>query len=155
RHLERLPPAVEGHVLQADSRESAVFPGRPRFDWVITSPPYYGMRTYIPDQWLRYWFLGGPPEVSYCYEEQLRHTGPDVFGEQLPAVWHNGGMACTPEARLVVRLGGINARRAEPQALLKASLSSAGWQVTTSRPAGDASSGKRQSKQFAREEKKA
>jgi hypothetical protein len=113
------------------------------------------MRTYIPDQWLRYWFLGGPPEVSYSYEDQLRHTSPVVFVEQLSAVWRNVGRACMPGGRLVIRFGGINDRKAEPQALLKDSLASAGWQVVTSRPAGSASSGKRQSKQFAREEKKA
>jgi hypothetical protein len=155
RFLERVPPEVEGRVLQADSRTPTVFQGRPRFDWVITSPPYYGMRTYIPDQWLRYWFLGGPAEVSYRYEEQLRHTSPEVFVEQLSAVWRNVGSACTLGARLVVRFGGINDRKAEPQSLLKASLASGGWQVVTSRPAGNASSGKRQSRQFAQEEKKA
>src|SRR5262245_39292813 len=52
-----------GQVRLADSRNPAALaptPGDRRFKWVITSPPYYGMRTYIPDQWLRYWFLGGP-----------------------------------------------------------------------------------------------
>lgn len=39
------------------------------------SPPYYGMRTYLPDQWLRLWFLGGPDYV----EHQLKHSGAVSF----------------------------------------------------------------------------
>ncbi len=27
-------------------------------DMIITSLPYYSMRTYLPDQWIRLWFLG-------------------------------------------------------------------------------------------------
>jgi hypothetical protein len=41
---------------------------------IVTSPPYYGMRTYLPDQWIRNWFLGGPPEVDYSIKGQLPHT---------------------------------------------------------------------------------
>jgi hypothetical protein len=52
--------------------------GRP-FDWVVTSPPYYGMRTYIPDQWLRNWFVGGPSAVDYSNANQLHHGSPEDF----------------------------------------------------------------------------
>jgi hypothetical protein len=37
------------------------------------SPPYYGRRTYIPDQWLRNWFLGGSSNVEYSNDLQLAH----------------------------------------------------------------------------------
>jgi hypothetical protein len=33
----------------------------------LTSPAYYGLRTYVADQWLRNWFLGGPAYVDYSY----------------------------------------------------------------------------------------
>ena len=46
-------------IRLGDSRISSGYPDI-KIGLVITSPPYYGMRTYIPDQWLRSWFLGGP-----------------------------------------------------------------------------------------------
>ena len=52
--------SVSGSVRLADSRQvEAVQPEQPdgRFKWVITSPPYYHMRSYIPDRWLRNWFV--------------------------------------------------------------------------------------------------
>ncbi|MGE0543890.1 MAG: DNA modification methylase, partial [Dehalococcoidia bacterium] len=51
-----------GVAVLGDSRECEVFRQfheHARVRGVITSPPYYGMRTYIPDQWLRSWFVGG------------------------------------------------------------------------------------------------
>jgi DNA methylase len=54
-----IPAAVPGKVLQADSRAFSLPPKQRLFRWVITSPPYHGMRSYFPDQWLRDWFLGG------------------------------------------------------------------------------------------------
>ncbi len=45
---------------------------------VVTSPPYYGMRTYIQDQWLRNWFLGGPAEVDYQTETQVIQSALDA-----------------------------------------------------------------------------
>lgn len=52
------PPPVPGAVHLGDARRThgLLSPER-RFTWVITSPPYFGMRTYRPDQWLRNWFL--------------------------------------------------------------------------------------------------
>lgn len=44
-----------------------------KIDLVITSPPYYGMRTYVADQWLRNWFLGGKAEVPYGEKTSLSH----------------------------------------------------------------------------------
>jgi hypothetical protein len=148
-YLHDLPPAVEGTVRQADSREEGAIPEDHRYNWVITSPPYYGMRTYIPDQWLRYWFLGGPSEVAYRYEDQLQHLSPKVFVTQLARVWRNVARCCLPGARLVVRFGGINDRKEEPKELLTASLEEAGWRIRTARPAGDANRGRRQANQFA------
>ena len=53
-------------TLRGDSRERMSYPrctcAEYRPAWVVTSPPYYGLRTYGPDQWLRQWFLGGPAE---------------------------------------------------------------------------------------------
>ncbi len=68
----------EGALVRADSRALATFApfGRTRPSWVVTSPPFYGMKTYLPDQWLRHWFVGGPPVVDYSPGEQLVHSEP-------------------------------------------------------------------------------
>ena len=53
-----------GLAAAGDSRDAEAFEKVRQsagFSWLITSPPYYGMRTYVPDQWLRNWFLGERP----------------------------------------------------------------------------------------------
>jgi DNA methylase len=153
-YLEGLPAATEGEAVRADSRQADAIPKGRRFDWVVSSPPYYGMRTYIPDQWLRFWFLGGPSEVAYQFDEQLRHLSPEVFTSELASVWKNTASRCADGAKLVVRFGGINDRKQEPVELLTGSLEQAGWRIQTARAAGDANTGKRQADQFATEQKK-
>jgi hypothetical protein len=154
RYLTTLPPTVHGCVRCSDSREPESLGGPHRFHWVLTSPPYYGMRTYIPDQWLRYWFLGGPGKVAYHFGGQIQHHSPAIFVEQLAQVWRNAAAVCHRGARLVARFGGIHDRKHPPLALLKESLSVAGWHIHTARPAGDANRGRRQADQFARVERK-
>ena len=65
RYLAEAPPSVGGSVQLADSRDADTFRDLPEARWIVTSPPYYGMRTYLPDQWLRLCFLGGPDYVEY------------------------------------------------------------------------------------------
>jgi hypothetical protein len=140
-----------GHVELADSRNESAFQSAEfaePFSWVITSPPYYGMKTYIPDQWLRYWFLGGPDRVDYDMKSQLTHRSPDQFVADLRSVWRNARSVCHDGAKMVVRFGGISDRRVEPIELVKASLQGDGWRISTTRPAGDAKAGKRQADSF-------
>lgn len=143
-------PSAQGIVLCGDSREPSTFRrlGDTRARWVVTSPPYYGMRTYIPDQWLRNWFLGGPSQVEYSNERQLAHGSPDAFSEQLRSVWRNLATVVTPDARLIVRFGGITDRKAIPLQILRDSFKSSPWVLTTLRRAGSADSGKRQAIHF-------
>jgi hypothetical protein len=149
RYLKELPPLARGSVMCGDSRKAGVLGREREFDWVITSPPYYGMRTYIPDQWLRHWFLGGPSRVDYTNRNQLRHASPDEFVAGLRRVWCNVAAVCRKDARLVVRFGGINDRKQDPLTLLKMSLGETPWRCQTARPAGTADKGRRQSRQFA------
>lgn len=143
-------PSGEGIVVCGDSRERSTF--RPlmgrRVRWVVTSPPYYGMRTYIPDQWLRNWFLGGPSHVEYSNDLQLAHRSPDSFSEQLRAVWTNLATVVTADAHLIVRFGGITDRKANPVEILSRSFEGSPWTLTTVKPAGSAASGKRQALHF-------
>lgn len=144
---------ITGAVRLADSRVAeALQPETPetRFDWVITSPPYYGMRTYIPDQWLRNWFVGGPDAVDYTNHAQVVHSSPEVFAADLRQVWRNAENVCAEDAKMVIRFGGITDRRADPLDLIKRSLSDSGWRITTIRDAGSATKGKRQADAFLR-----
>lgn len=152
RYYRPLPKAT-GSARLADSRVAdALQPpdGSRRFDWVITSPPYYGMRTYVPDQWLRNWFLGGPDVVDYSNKGQLGHGSPDGFSSDLRKVWRNTARVCTSDAKMAIRFGGISGRHAEPLEIIKESLRGSGWRITTIRAAGSAALGKRQADAFLR-----
>jgi len=142
-----------GSVRLADSRAvDALQPEEPetQFNWVITSPPYYGMRTYIPDQWLRNWFMGGPDAVDYSNHDQVVHSSPEDFAADLRQVWRNAADVSTDDAKMVIRFGGITDRRANPLELIKTSLNESGWGITTIRQAGSATEGKRQADSFLR-----
>lgn len=116
---------------------------------MITSPPYYGMRTYIPDQWLRSWFLGGPSRVAYRPPaREMDHGSADAFAADLRKVWKGIAAHAHDDAMLVIRFGGIADRDVNPMGLLKASLHDSGWRLTTAISAGDANAGRRQATQF-------
>jgi hypothetical protein len=141
---------ASGTVIDGDSRQPSTFSRvTSKVRWTITSPPYYGMRTYIPDQWLRNWFVGGPPHVDYSNIHQLEHSSPLAFADQLRSVWENISDVATEDAHLVVRFGGISDRNAHPLEILKASFQHSSWRLKTVVRAGSADHGKRQATQFA------
>jgi hypothetical protein len=155
RYLAEPPPDVEGIVQLADSRQAHTFQDVPKAHWIVTSPPYFGMRTYLPDQWLRYWFLGGPHYVEYRQPQtQLEHTGADHFSAEMGRVWKNVASRAMRNARLIIRFGGIHDREAEPMDVLKASLIDSGWRMVTARAVPDSDTGRRQVRQFQAEPKK-
>ncbi len=75
---------ITGAVRLADSRQAeALQPETPetRFDWVITSPPNYGRRTYNPDKCDRTWSGGAPqaaatPIAPRSFIQALRTSRP-------------------------------------------------------------------------------
>ena len=144
---------ITGTVRLADSRGTeALQPETPktRFNWVITSPPYYGMQTYTSDQWLRNWFVGGPDTVEYTNRDQIVHSSPEDFASDLHQVWRNVENACAEDARMVIRFGNITGRRINPLDLIKSSLAGSGWRIMTIKEAGSAREGKRQADTFLR-----
>jgi hypothetical protein len=147
-----IPAPVAGEVHLGDARYThrLLSPAR-RFSWVITSPPYFGMRTYRPDQWLRNWFLGGDSRVDYAQEGQLAHHA-DKFADELAKVWQSVARRCLPGARLIVRFGYLPSIPIDARDLLRSSLASAdaGWRVKRWADAGSSTNGKRQSQQFGR-----
>lgn len=148
--LRSCPPRASGRVMLGDAAAS-VATLRQRFDLVITSPPYYGMRTYGPDQWLRHWFLGGPPDVRYGSEGQLtRQPNQAAFVSALADVWRAVAARCVPGARLVIRFGALPSAKVSPEKVIIASLreAGAGWITRDIRPAGAPSAHRRQAEQF-------
>ena len=143
--------AIPGNVILGDSRSknaySRLLAGQ-RVDWIITSPPYYGMRTYIPDQWLRLWFAGGPATPLYTVDGQLTHQSTEDFATELRSVWVHCKRVARKGCNLLIRFGSINDRKAEPVALLKQSLNESGWMIKTIREAGSAADGRRQADHF-------
>jgi len=139
-----------GKIIKGDSRSEKLFSrlDNCKINWVITSPPYYGMHTYIPDQWLRLWFLGGPGTVTYSDSKQLVHESQQSFGDQLRNVWCNSAKVCSRNAQLVFRFGSINSRKSDPVAIIKNSLRDSEWRIKTIKNAGTASLGKRQALHF-------
>lgn len=75
------------------------------------------MRTYGPDQWLRHWFLGGPPDVRYGSEGQLtRQPNQAAFVSALAGVWRAVAARCVPGARLDDTVYSSGGRAVRPSA---------------------------------------
>lgn len=136
--LADVPPAQQGTVHHGEASE-VLGRLRRKFDWVVTSPPYYRMYTYLPDQWLRNWFLGGPAAVDYSVAGQVSHSSEDDFVSDLAKVWAAAAKRCNEGAHLAVRFGALpSVKSASPESLLRRSLeeADAGWKVTRVRDAG-------------------
>lgn len=148
--FEEVPASTPGKVVTGDSRTFNFSSLGPKFRWIITSPPYYGMRTYFPDHWLRNWFVGGPSDVEYRADEQVSHHSEDQFVGDLATVWKNTAGLCLPGAKLVCRFGALGSCENDPRALVRRSLAEAGcgWKITTIRDAGTSQHGRRQCEQF-------
>ena len=122
-----------------------------RFDAVVTSPPYWGMSTYLPDQWLRAWLLGGPSSPDYKIGEQIAQKSKEAFCEGLAEVWQRAAELCNPGARLAIRFGGLPSQYCDPKALLRRSLELAGgaWKITRIRQVAAPTGNSRQAMQMA------
>ncbi len=145
-----LPAKPQGGIIHGDSRNPLKVIPENGFTWVITSPPYYRMRTYVPDQWLRNWFLSGEDTVNYTTTGQLTHSSQQDFARDLATVWKNITEACAPGAKMVIRLGALPSSACNPEEILQRSLDCAtcGWEKIKIESAGAAKRGKRQSDQF-------
>ncbi|MGB9867460.1 MAG: DNA methyltransferase [Bacillota bacterium] len=144
-----LPP-VDGAVALGDSRTYDFMKLGGPYSWVVTSPPYYGMKTYVPDQWLRRWFLGGSAAVPYEYDGQVGSNGLASFTSALRDVWKNVAMACVPGATLVIRFGALPSCEVDPVWLCLETLRDTPWKVIGIAPAGNPERGRRQARQFGR-----
>jgi hypothetical protein len=148
---EKSPAPVEGRIILGDSRRNLSDHIEERFNWVITSPPYYGMHSYEQDQWLRNWFLGGTEHVNYSANRQVKHHSEKSFISDLATVWKNTAEVCSPGARLIIRFGSLPSKSDKtPSEIIKDSirLSECGWQISTIKNAGKPKDSHRQANQF-------
>lgn len=157
RKIERLAglhqktPNSVSQVFQGDSQRAESFDAitaKPSI--VVTSPPYYGMRTYVQDQWLRNWFLGGPSQIDYAAGPQLNHGGQDVFAKSLGTVWRNIGRTSSKHLEMYVRFGIIPSSAVNAKEIFRNSLEESGinWRLVSVRAANSADAGKRQADQM-------
>ncbi len=150
--FEEVPSSVQGRVVTGDIRHISLRWER-RFTHVITSPPYLGMRSYVPDQWLRNWFLGKDDDVLYDQCHQLGLSTRDSFIQQLATVWRRVAQICVNGARLVIRFGALPGLEEEPSDVIRESLSDSGaaWKVKTVRHVLPPPKAGRQAHQFVEE----
>lgn len=136
-----------GTILLGNSQDIKVISQlnlKQKINWIITSPPYYGMSTYIPDQWLRMWFMGGKSTVDYSTDGQVSHSSPTNFANALKQVWLNMASLCQNHAQIIVRFGGINDRKADPLTIIQQSFKDTNWVIQEIKSAGYSSEGHRQ-----------
>jgi hypothetical protein len=143
-------PCVESRVIQGDSLESVFFKNIPSVDKIITSPPYYGMRTYYSDQWLRNWFLGGPDYPCNKTKSQSDSGEPEEFAATLGEIWKNCAAVSGEKSKMFVRFGSIPSRTVDPIELFNCSIELSGnvWKLIKQTDAGSSSWGKRQADQM-------
>lgn len=140
-------PRVMGSIRRGNSTHASAYSHVPdNISHVITSPPYYGLVTYVEDQWLRHWFLGGPERIEYGNRVQLSHRSPEDFATTLARVWDHCGNHLRTDGLMVVRFGSIRSRDRDPKAILRRSLhlSRHHWRITGVRDVGTSARGKRQ-----------
>lgn len=151
--LEQASPCPITQVLLGDAQSADVFRAiNAAPEVIITSPPYYGMRTYVQDQWLRNWFLGGPDSIDYSAGPQLDHGGQDAFATSLGRVWRNvaNSASSSETLHMYVRFGIIPSASVDAKRIFRNSLeeSGVGWRMVSTRTAKSADAGKRQADQM-------
>lgn len=125
-------PAIKGRVVEGDARRAAQLlrPYRERVALVVTSPPYLDITDYHEDQWLRLWFLGGPPKPVTRQGKDDRHRGTESYWQFLAEAWRGVVPLLRENAQVVVRIGGSRLGQEELRAGLLKTLNGAGRRFT-------------------------
>ncbi|MDD2627144.1 MAG: DNA methyltransferase [Candidatus Methanomethylophilus sp.] len=149
-------PDGGGAIINSDSTDKASYEtvtkiAKNGVDLIITSPPYYGMNTYVADQWVRNWFVGGPSTVEYTMKGQVSTGGKKGFRDKLESVWNNCKDISSDKAKLFIRFGAINSVESNPEELIMSSLENTGWEIIQTELAGVPKSNTRQANTFVKE----
>jgi hypothetical protein len=149
RYYSNVVNTPKARIFLGDSRKLPIV-NSSLFSVTITSPPYYGMNTYVPDQWLRSWFLGGDDQPIYKNNRQISEGSIDTFITNLSKVWGITANKSIHGAKLVIRFGALKNRYSNPEEIIKSSLkrSNAPWRVSSITSAGNSERGYRQAIQM-------
>lgn len=106
---ESLPPCGDAWIFHRDMRQLAweadLLPGPIRL--VVTSPPYLDVTNFEEDQWLRLWFLGGPPHPTRGrVSRDDRYERPDAYWGFIADMWRMLGSVVAKQGHVVIRMGG-------------------------------------------------
>jgi hypothetical protein len=111
------PPEGKAQVFCRDMRELAWISDdlMGPIKCVITSPPYFDVTNFEEDQWLRLWFLGGPPVPrAGRISSDDRHSDASRYWNMIGDMWRSLGRVVASRADIVIRIG---AKRIRPEAL--------------------------------------
>lgn len=102
------PPHYRGTVKCCDARSASLnfthLHGS--VSLIVTSPPYLDVTDFEEDQWLRLWFLGGPPSPVRDPTKDHRHRDPERYWQFLTESWAGCEALLADSATVVVRIGG-------------------------------------------------
>jgi hypothetical protein len=126
-------PEGNAHVMLDDMRalpsRTLIATQKPRL--TITSPPYFDVTNFEEDQWLRNWFLGGPPHPTYSrLTADNRHSSADNYWTLIGDMWRVLGEVMTSRAHVVMRFGAIGANVERMISQLEGSAVFSGRRVT-------------------------
>jgi hypothetical protein len=100
-------PRRRGTVFLGDMRELPRKIHRGTAALVLTSPPYLDTTSYVEDQWLRYWFLGGPAKpASHLLSPDDRLTTRDAYWLFIGDMWRSLGYVVRDDGHVVIRIAG-------------------------------------------------
>jgi hypothetical protein len=102
-------PQQESLVLHTDMRNlpRELQPWNRPIKCMITSPPYLDVTSFEEDQWLRLWFLGGPPyPTRRRISRDDRYESQDAYWSFIADMWRSIGAVLAPESHAVIRIGG-------------------------------------------------
>ena len=103
------PPEKRAEVVLSDFRDlprmRTVTKGS--VSCILTSPPYLDVTNFEEDQWLRLWFLGGPPHpTTGRVSNDDRHTNADSYWRMVADFWRMVGYVVKPDGHVVIRMAG-------------------------------------------------
>ena len=125
RFRYRSPTApLRGNAYLSDARKLARRASRHApARLILTSPPYLDVTSFEEDQWLRLWFLGGPPRpMRGRLKADDRHTSEELYLAFLADSWSSLAEIVTVGTHLVARVGGRQRTASELEDLAVSSI---------------------------------
>jgi hypothetical protein len=103
------PPEQRGSAYLSDIRSLGT--SAPELigsvDCVVTSPPYFDVTNFEEDQWLRLWFLGGPPHPTHGrISTDDRYGDLNKYWAFLCNAWQNLRPLLKNRSTFICRIGG-------------------------------------------------